>query len=232
MMNQMITAVLDSQEFLVDTAYTRIRESILQLEYQPGTFLSEPMISRLYGISRTPIREAFKRLEEQNLIRIIPRKGALVTDISAEDIVEIYQLREALECYAVQFVPQNGDPQELETITEGVQQSLQWIKDGEITTIDDLDIQLHYFIARSSRNQQLVKMVDMLLCQIVRLRRMTPTIPGRLEEQVQEHTRIVQALMAGNVEEARESLRSHLRRVCDVAVQIRIKMWRGAGTAV
>jgi GntR family transcriptional regulator, rspAB operon transcriptional repressor len=231
-MNQIMATALENQEFLVDTAYNRIRESILQLEYQPGTFLSEPMISRLYGISRTPIREAFKRLEEQNLIRIIPRKGALVTDISAEDIVEIYQLREALECYAVQFVPQNGNPQELETISEGVQQSRQWIQAGEITRIDDLDIQLHYFIARSSCNQQLVKMVDMLLGQIVRLRRMTPTIPGRLEEQGQEHTRIVHAMMAGNVEEARENLRSHLRRVCEVAVQIRIKMWRGSGTGV
>lgn len=211
---------------LVDTAYRMIREAILSNEFKPGTILSENKLSRQIGISRTPTREALKRLEEQNLINIIPRMGAVVTDLSVEKINEIYQLREALECFAIGFVPRYGDPNELAQFLEDVEKSENWIKSGEIDKINDLDIYLHEYIARSSHNQLLIKIVDQLLDQIIRLRRMTPNFPGRLDEQREEHLKIVNALKEGKVEEAREQLHHHLRRVAETAIQIRLKMWQ------
>lgn len=213
-------------QFLVDAAYQMIREAILNNEFKPGTILSENDLSKRIGISRTPTREALKRLGEQNLVRIVPRKGAFVTDVTVEKINEIYQVREALECFAIEFVPKYGDPLVLDKFLKDIEESSEWIKSGSIDKINDMDIRLHEYIARSSHNELLVKMVDQLLDQIIRLRRLTPNLPGRLDEQREEHLRMVKALKDGRVEEAREQLRHHLRKVAETAIQIRLKMWQ------
>jgi len=225
-LEKLTSSTKKDNNFLVDTAYQMIREAILSNEFKPGSVLSENELSRQIGISRTPTREALKRLEEQNLIDIVPRMGAFVTDLSVEKINEIYQVREALECFAIEFVPKYGDPNELAQFLKDVDKSDSWIRSGDIDKINDLDIHLHEYIARSSHNHLLVKMVDQLLDQIIRLRRMTPNFPGRLEEQREEHLKMVTALKEGKVEEAREQLRNHLRRVSETAIQIRLKMWQ------
>ena len=225
-MDELLLIDKSNKEFLVDSAYQMIREAILNNRFKPGTVLSEADLSRQLGISRTPTREALKRLEEQNLVRIIPRKGAFVTDLTAEMIHEIYQVREALECFSISFVPQFGDSDELIQLYEEVFNSDEWIRNKEIDKIDALDIHLHDYIVKSSHNDLLVKTVDQLMDQIIRLRRMTPNFPGRLEQQREEHIRIVEALKEGNVEEAQKQLRYHLRKVADTALQMRLKMWQ------
>jgi DNA-binding GntR family transcriptional regulator len=207
------TARAEKAENLKDRACITIREAILSHELTPGTQLSEASLAEQLGMSRTPIREALKTLEEEGLVEVVPRQGAFVTDISAKDIVEIYQLREALECYAVQFVPTYGDAAELDELIADFELSPKWIKDNEIEKINEADVRLHRYIAHSSQNQMLIKLVDQLLGQIIRLRLMTPSVPGRLASQAQEHMRMVHALKAGDVEEARRELRDHLQNV-------------------
>lgn len=214
----------ENEEFLVDKAYSVLRNAIVCNDLKPGSPLSEGSLSERLGISRTPIREALKRLQDDSLVRIVPRRGAFVSDISAEDIVQIYQLREAVECYAIQFVPQYGDPAELDELVDEVERLPEWIKAGEIERVNDLDIRLHHYIAHASRNELLYRLVDQMLNQVIRMRNMTPTIPGRLEQQANEHRQIVSALKAGNAEAAREALRNHLRQVRDTAVQLRLCM--------
>jgi DNA-binding GntR family transcriptional regulator len=214
-----------NDKFLVDTAYQVIREAILSNELKPGTLLSENELSRQIGISRTPTREALRRLGDQDLVSIVPRIGAFVTDLSVEKINEIYQLREALECFAIEFVPKYGDLEELDQILRDVMRSSEWIKSGDVDKINDLDIHIHEYVAKSSHNEMLKKMVDQLLNQIMRLRRMTPNFPGRLDEQREEHIRMITALKEGKIEIAREQLRNHLRKVAETAIQIRLKMW-------
>lgn len=210
---------------LVDTAYRMIREAILNNEFKPGTLLSENELSRQIGISRTPTREALRRLSEQNLVSIVPKIGAFVTDLSVEKINEIYQVREALECFAIEFVPKFGDRTELDQIYKDVSNSSGWIKSGDVEKINELDIHIHEYIAKSSHNEILVKIIDQLLDQIIRLRRMTPNFPGRLDEQREEHLLMVKALQEGKVAIAQEQLRNHLRKVAETAIQIRLKMW-------
>jgi GntR family transcriptional regulator, rspAB operon transcriptional repressor len=216
------TATSGAPEFLVKRAYTTILDAIVTNDLPPGTPLSEASLSGQLGISRTPIREALKRLEHEGMVRIVPRRGAFVTDIPAEKIVELYGLREALECYAVQFVPQNGDPAELERLMAEYDESAQWLQDGEIDRINDMDLRLHRYIAGASRNQMLLKLVEELLSQVTRLRRLTPSVPGRLEKQREEHGRILHALQARDVVVAREAVRDHLRTVRDTALQMRL----------
>lgn len=222
--NILLSDPADNSEFLVDNVYDAIRGAILRNDLKPGTALSETTLAEQLGTSRTPIREALKRLEEEDLVQIVPRRGVFVTDISVEDIVTIYQLREALECYAIQFAPKYGDQSEFDQLVADFEQAPQWIEAGQIDKVNEADTRLHRFIAQSTRNRLIIKLVDQLLGQIKRLRAMTPTVSGRLERQSQEHLRIVYALKDGNVEEAREALRDHLQTVRDTHVQIRLRM--------
>ena len=220
----LVVAGLEQPEFLVDKAHDAIQSAILRNELKPGTLISEGALSKQLGISRTPIREALKRLQEHGFVRIMPHRGAFITNVSAENIVEMYQLREALECYAIQFVPQYGDPAELEKLVGDFEQSAKWVETGDVDKVNDADTRLHRYIASASRNRPLIKLVDQLLGQVTRLRAMTPTVPGRLATQVQEHLRIVYALKAANVEEARRALRDHLQTVRDTALQFRLRV--------
>ena len=220
---RLMPVTLENQECLVDVAYDTIHRAIICNELKPGTALSEGALSEQLGISRTPIREALKKLEDEGLVRIVPRRGAFVTDLSAEDVVAIYQLREALECYAIQFVPAYGDPEALDGLAAEVAQAPAWLESNDVDMINDLDIRLHRFVARSSHNPLIVRLVDQLLHQVQRLRTMTPTVPGRLAQQMEEHRRIIAGLKSGDVDQAQEALRGHLQAVRDTAVQIKLR---------
>jgi DNA-binding GntR family transcriptional regulator len=222
--NTLLSDPAGNVEFLVDNVYDTIKSAILRNELKPGTALSESTLAEQLGTSRTPIREALKRLEKEDLVQIVPRRGVFVTDVSLEDIVATYQLREALECYAMQFVPKYGDQSELDRLIADFDQAAQWIEAGQIDKVNEADTRLHRFIAQSTRNRLIIKLVDQLLGHVIRLRAMTPTVSGRLARQLQEHLCIVHALKDGNVEEATEALRDHLQMVRDTHVQIRLRM--------
>lgn len=210
----------DSSESLVDLAYKTIREAIVANELKPGEPLSEPKLAEQIGVSRTPIREAIKQLEAEGLVRVVPWRGTFVMDITAADIVAMYGLREALECYAVRFVPENHDAAELDRLCSDVDKSLEWIAAGAIDRVDELDERMHRFIAAASRNPRICELIEQLLREVKRFRRLMPALPGRLEEQAREHQRIVRALQAGKVDQAKEELRRHLRAVRDASVKI------------
>ena len=219
---ELILSSAGRTESLKQKAYRTIRQAIVNSDLKPNTQLSEARLAEQLGMSRTPIREALKQLEEEGLIRIVPRHGAFVTDISAEDIIQIYQVREALECYAIQFILEHSDISELDDLAADFEQSFHWIENGETDRINDADIRLHRYIARLSRNDLLVKLVNQLLNQIIRLRLMTPGVEGRLQQQAEEHLLIVNALKRGDVEEARQALQRHLRNVRATFLQIRL----------
>lgn len=213
---------------LQDKAYVAIRSAILRHDLKPNNQLSEASLAEQLGMSRTPIREALKRLEEEGLVRIVPRHGAFVTEISAEDIVQMYQLREALECYAIQSASEYTNTSEFAALVNAIEQSRQWIEDGEIDKINATDVRLHRYIVQFTRNQLIIKLVDQLLDQIVRLRLMTPTVEGRLPEQAEEHLRIVRALEEGDIEGAQAALQCHLRNVRDTFLQLRLRLGRNS----
>ena len=90
---RLMPGTLENQECLVDVAYDTLHRAIVCNELKPGTALSEGALSEQLGISRTPIREALKKLEDEGLVRIVPRRGAFVTDLSAEESSPSIELR-------------------------------------------------------------------------------------------------------------------------------------------
>jgi DNA-binding GntR family transcriptional regulator len=211
-------------QYLVDSAYNAIRDAILGNQLKPGTNLSEAELARKLGISRTPTREALKRLEEDGLVQNIPRKGAFVTEITIEMIVEIYQLREALECYAVEFVPHYGDPDELERLEKEIINTPIYIKDNRIDLLHRLDERMHAMIVCSAQNQMLIKLNQRFIQQGSLNRHVIPMSIERLMEIHREQLSILESIRARNILTAREAVANHLRNSCNHVVQVRLKM--------
>jgi DNA-binding GntR family transcriptional regulator len=209
-----------SSEFLVDTAYKAILEAILDNELKPNAALSEPMLAKSLGISRTPTREAIKRLEEQGFVYIIPRRGAFVAEVKIQTVVEIYHIRELMECYAVEFVPQYGDPRELEELIKDVEASDFLIREGKLEEANQLDLRLHRYITHASQNKTLIELVDRYLLQTSLIRYRTPKLKeDRFLEMKQEHLSILYALRNQDIPAAQQALRHHFKTVCDGLVK-------------
>ena len=210
--------------YLVDNAFNAIREAILTNQLKPGTGLSEGDLSKQLGISRTPTREALKRLEEDGLVQIVPRKGAFVTDVTIETIVEVFQLREALECYAVEFVPQYGDVDELARLERDIEKTAEYVQENNRVKLHEMDEGLHLFIARSAHNDTLYKLNKRFLQQGSRMRFVTPTTLERFTEIQNEHLDIVTALKTGDIASAKQALANHLRKSCNHVIQARLRL--------
>src|SRR5438093_349752 len=100
--------------YLAGTVYESLRRDILEREFDPGEPLTEHELSRRYGVSRTPVREALAKLERDRLVRVVPKKGAFVRALSHDDVRELYQVREALEALAIRLAAPHLDRAELE----------------------------------------------------------------------------------------------------------------------
>jgi len=112
---------LAKPQFLDEQAYVHIKQAILSCVLTPGEFLTEAQLAQDLGISKTPIRTAMARLQDENFIITIPYKGHYVADISTEDTLEIYQLRQILECHLVRETAQQFTPPELDQIEVDIQ---------------------------------------------------------------------------------------------------------------
>jgi DNA-binding GntR family transcriptional regulator len=210
--------------YLVDSAFNAIRDAILNNLLKPGAGLSEGDLAKQLGISRTPIREALKRLEEDGLVQIVPRKGAFVTEVTIEAIVEVFQLREALECYAVEFVPQYGDMDELTRLEVDIEQTARFVQENNREKLHEIDEDLHLFIARSARNDTLYKLNKRFLQLGSRFRFVSPTTLERFIEIESEHLAITRALKAGDIPTAKAALATHLRKSGNHVIQARLRL--------
>lgn len=182
---------------LADQVFNQVQQAIVQGQFAPGQRLSEAELSRSFGCSRVPLREAIRRLESQGLITRIPHAGIRVATLSAEELLDIYWVREALEGLACKLAAQQM-PAEMLRRLRGVLDS----HDRSIRKAQGMsyyqsegDFDFHYLIAKGSGNRRLYEMLCGDLYHRVRMYRFkVSTIEGRPDLAFREHTRIVDAL--------------------------------------
>lgn len=199
-----------------ETAYEILRERIISKEFAPGQRLDLDIIGEQLGISRTPVKEALARLEMESLVVIIPRSGTFVTDLDAEEIAESFDVRRALEVYAVELAVQRASDEEIEELW-GIVREL-----GELAADEDRDaIYPRYLTLDHQFHRQLVALCgNRRLCQAhdrenvhaqmarVRYRRSE----WELDLAQEEHERLMVALETKDVETAKAEMDAHLRR--------------------
>ena len=194
-----------------ERAYEAIRDAIVNWELQPGEPLFEEALASKLNVSRTPIREALLLLSQENFVRIVPGRGAFVAEITAKEIVDIYQMRQALEALAARLVASRDDiPGEFETLLQEFDKAPQLVDQGDERAYNDLARRMDELIVKTAGNDLLRNTLEGLWRQSAWVRPL-----GRRElvlETVDEDKEILRAILERKPDRAAELVASHLER--------------------
>lgn len=214
---------IDSYQPLRETVCETLREAIRKGILEPGERLMEVQLAEELGISRTPVREAIRKLEQEGYVIMMPRRGTYVSSVSVSDIKEIFEIRSALESLSTGLAARRIEPDELEKLRALLTEIEGHIKIRDMDKIVETDIEFHGLLYRVSRNERLVAIIGNLKEQLARFRTLSMSYPGRLQETLEEHRAMVEAIAAGDVEAARDAADRHMER----AEETLLKAMRG-----
>jgi DNA-binding GntR family transcriptional regulator len=195
-----------------EAVFVRLRRAILSGELAPGTRLVERELAQQLGVSRTPVREAFRKLEHEGLVDQVGRRNLIVREHSGDEIREILAIRAALEGLAAELAAANARPQHLRRFATLLEQMDEAVAGGDTATLARLNEQFNATLYAAAGSRRLSEMLGGLREQAANFARRGYGIPGRAAEAVQEHRRIVEAVAARDGERAAREAREHVRR--------------------
>jgi len=206
---RLLPVILDGYKPLREIVFESMREAILNGILEPGERLMEIQLAEEMGVSRTPVREAIRKLELENFVVMIPRKGAYVAGVSSKDVADVFEIRSALEGLAAGLAAERITEDELEQM-----ERVLFFRASEIEM--DLeqfvksDTDFHALVYKASRNERLIQILANLREQIQRFRATSLAVPGRHKLAIEEHRMIVEALRNHNSEEAQSLAMAHI----------------------
>lgn len=192
--------------------YVELRAAILHGVLAPMERITENQIAARFGMSRTPVREAFRRLEAEGLIHVVPQRGSFVSQPSLEGILEIYQIRTPLEAMATRIAAETIEPGPLRRLEEIL--ALEQDRTRRLSAERSLRLnrEFHAIIFACARNRRLAAMLASLQDEVHRVRVLWPSTVARLDETWKEHAAILAALKAHDPAAAERCMRQHLER--------------------
>ena len=206
---RLVPIVLDNYKPLRELVFESLREAILVGRLIPGERLMEVQLADEMGVSRTPVREAIRKLELEGFVVMIPRKGAYVAGLTLKDITDLFEVRAALEGMAAGLAAERITEEELEQLERAILEESQ-THDDNISAYVDQDTVFHEIIYQASRNRQLVQIITHLREQIQRFRMTSLSQPGRAKMYVDEHKKIVEAISGRDIKAANALAREHI----------------------
>ena len=201
---------LDSYQPLREVVCETLREAIVNGVLNPGERLMEIQLAEELGVSRTPVREAIRKLELEGFVIMVPRRGTYVADLSIKDINEVFEVRTSLDVLAAGLAAERITEEELEQLERLLVQIGEYIENGDMDKIVEADSLFHDILYCASRNDRLVGIINNLREQLTRFRSISMAYPGRLKNTLEEHTRMVEALAQRNVESAQQLAVKHM----------------------
>jgi DNA-binding GntR family transcriptional regulator len=207
---RLIPIRLDNYKPLREMVFESLREAIIQGRLKPGERMMEIQLADEMGVSRTPIREAIRKLELEGFVVMVPRKGAYVSGISVKDIVDVFEVRAALEALAAGLAAERITPDEQEELERSLVAISEVSSKADINAIVETDTNFHELIYKASRNERLFQIVIHLKEQIQRFRTTSLSQPGRSKDALEEHRKMVEAISDRNVELAQALAREHI----------------------
>ncbi|MCL2436510.1 MAG: GntR family transcriptional regulator [Clostridiales bacterium] len=202
-----------------EMVYEEIKKKILTGRILPGTRLMEIELADTLGVSRTPIREAIRKLEKEGLVTIEPRKGAYASQVSTEDMVAILEVRQNMEGLAAYFAASRISSGELENLKDAFERYNQAVKENNTKDMIKYDTAFHRTIVEASHNKILVQIIDQLQELVLRFRYIYYDDLKRAEKIPKEHGNIVDAIIKGNGEAARTAADAHIDQMRELVIK-------------
>lgn len=195
---------------LRDVVFNTLRQAILTGDFLPGERLMEITLAKRLGVSRTPVREAIRKLELEGLVDMIPRKGAAVARITVSDLKDVLEVRCHLEEFAASIACDRITEEEKAQLTVALKAFEQAIEDKDLRLIAQRDVEFHDVIFRATKNKRLLQIINNLREQIYRYRIEYIKDFGYHETLVKEHKEILDAIFSGNKEAVEKIMRTHI----------------------
>ena len=205
---------LDDQQSipLRETAFLTLRKLILTGKLHPGERLTEVRLGKILGTSRTPIREAIRKLELEGLVTITPGSGARVARITEEALQDVLEVRSALDQLCASLACRRITPEEKNELVRARESFEYSTRFGDEQEIAESDVHFHDIIARAARNKRLDQVMNGLADTIYRFRYEYIKDDLHYEELIKEHRTICTAILEGDAEAAVEAARLHIER--------------------
>jgi DNA-binding GntR family transcriptional regulator len=170
-----------------------IRDAIISGALKAGSRVSEPELAERYGISRTPIREAFRQLESEGYLTVIPRRGAIVSEFTQKDVEDFYAIKSILEGYAARMACEKLTGKELDRLEANNKRLNELAEQNDIKTFFKVHNDFHDMFIKAADNEKLRELITSVVTRFQRLRFMSLSLPGRMKIAVQEHQKIIEA---------------------------------------
>ncbi len=184
---------IERHQTLREKILETIREAILKGTLKPGEKVAEPELAERFGISRTPIREAFRQLESEGYLTVIPRKGAVVAALSEQDVQEFYAIKSTLEGYAAELAASRLSEKELEKLETINERLKQLAEEGDVKAFFRVHNEFHDLFVKAAGNSKLHELIQHLGMKFNRLRMASLSVEGRMGISVAEHERLIEA---------------------------------------
>lgn len=217
---------VDMNEYLPlrDVVFKTLRQAILRGELKPGERLMEIQLANKLGVSRTPIREAIRKLELEGLVLMIPRKGAEVAEITEKSLRDVLEVRKALEELSVQLACDRITDEEIRSLERAAEEFAGSLKNDDITKIAEADVNFHDVIYKATDNQRLIQLLSNLREQMYRYRVEYLKNPEVHEQLLREHEEIICYIKKHEKEKAVKIVCEHIdNQVNTVTSVIRTK---------
>ncbi len=203
---------LSKRKPLRELVYESLKKSILHGKVKAGQRLIEETLAQQVGISRTPVREAFYKLERDDLVSRLPKGGFAVREFTKEDVEEIFGIRIALESYAAYLATLHITPDKISALEKKIDESEQALKRGEDDKVIQLHTEFHDLLYKSSKSKKLTEMINNFRDYFYRYRSALLRAPNGYKTSITGHRRMLEAMKKKNAREVERLVREHLEK--------------------
>ena len=222
-MNDNLQLGMDEFLPLRDVVFNTLRQAILTGELKPGERLMEIHLANRLGVSRTPIREAIRKLELEGLVTMIPRRGAEVAQITEKSMKDVLEVRRTLDALSAELACERISAEEEEALKKACLNFEAAVKTKDTKAIAKADVAIHDIIAAATGNQRLIQLINNLAEQMYRYRFEYIKDASQHERIIEEHRIIYESIVKKDKEAAAEMAKTHIDNQ-EKAVIARIRM--------
>lgn len=209
-MNNLSKLNLDNYKPLRDVVFENLRTAILEGNLKSGQRLMEVQLAEQLGVSRTPIREAIRKLELEGLVIMLPRKGAYVADMSFKDLIDVLEIRASLEGLAASLASERRREEDIVILEKIAKEFEESVKSADIESVLKKDVEFHERIFSLANNKKLHNLITSLWEQVHRFRVTYVSDYEASLSLVEEHNKILEAIKEGNCEDSKRYATEHI----------------------
>ena len=205
-----------NRKYLRDVVFESLKDAIMNGKLEQGKMITEQQISREFGISRTPVREALYKLTATGLIRIIPHKGFLISKWSIKEIRDVFEIRIVLERLAVELFIRNYYQENLEELENITRKMGKAVQENNFIEAAKMNNKFHDLIIEKSDNHEISTVMEPLKNKINIFRLISISTPSRLKTSLAEHQSILDSISQKDIVNAKKLIEIHIRKVLDI----------------